>query len=59
MKRSEINRALKELEAACIREHCYLPPFCYFYAFLYCNFSSGHSNAPFMIYSVFLFHCLS
>ena len=30
MKRSEINRALHELEAMCIREHCYLPPFCRF-----------------------------
>ena len=30
MKRSEINRALKELEAMCIQEHCYLPPFCHF-----------------------------
>ena len=30
MKRSEINRALKELEAMCEREHCYLPPFCHF-----------------------------
>ena len=30
MKRSEINRALRELEAMCIREHCYLPPFCNF-----------------------------
>ncbi len=29
MKRSEINKALKELEAMCIRYHCYLPPFCY------------------------------
>ena len=26
MKRSEINKALKELEAMCAREHCYLPP---------------------------------
>ena len=30
MKRSEINKALKELEAMCAREHCYLPPFCSF-----------------------------
>ena len=30
MKRSEINKALKELEAMCAREHCYLPPFCHF-----------------------------
>ena len=30
MKRSEINKALKELEDACRREHCYLPPFCAF-----------------------------
>ena len=30
MKRSEINRALKEMEAMCEREHCYLPPFCHF-----------------------------
>ena len=30
MKRSEINKALKELEAMCTREHCYLPPFCNF-----------------------------
>ena len=30
MKRSEINKALKELEAMCAREHCYLPPFCQF-----------------------------
>ena len=28
MKRSEINKALRELEAMCKREHCYLPPFC-------------------------------
>lgn len=28
MKRSQINRALRELEEACRREHCYLPPFC-------------------------------
>ena len=30
MKRSEINAALRELEAACARYCCYLPPFCYF-----------------------------
>ena len=30
MKRSEINRALRELEEACRRERCYLPPFCAF-----------------------------
>ena len=30
MKRSEINRALKEMEAMCVRERCYLPPFCRF-----------------------------
>ena len=30
MKRSEINKALKELEAMCQKEHCYLPPFCHF-----------------------------
>ena len=30
MKRSEINRALKELEAMCEKYHCYLPPFCHF-----------------------------
>ena len=30
MKRSEINRALKELEAACQKYCCYLPPFCHF-----------------------------
>ena len=30
MKRSEINRALRELEAICERERCYLPPFCHF-----------------------------
>ena len=30
MKRSEINKALKELEAMCRQEHCYLPPFCNF-----------------------------
>lgn len=31
MKRSEINKALKELEAMCAQEHCYLPPFLPFY----------------------------
>ena len=30
MKRSEINKALKELEAMCRRYCCYLPPFCHF-----------------------------
>ena len=30
MKRSEINRALKEMEAACEKYCCYLPPFCHF-----------------------------
>ena len=30
MKRSEINKALKQLEAMCKQEHCYLPPFCNF-----------------------------
>lgn len=30
MKRSEINKALKELESACIKYSCYLPPFCHF-----------------------------
>ncbi len=30
MKRSEINKALKELEAVCEKYHCYLPPFCHF-----------------------------
>ena len=30
MKRSEINRALREMEEMCRREHCYLPPFCGF-----------------------------
>ena len=30
MKRSEINAALRELEAMCAKEHCYLPPFCSF-----------------------------
>ena len=30
MKRSEINRALRELEAMCEKYCCYLPPFCHF-----------------------------
>lgn len=30
MKRSEINKALKELEAMCRKYCCYLPPFCHF-----------------------------
>lgn len=30
MKRSQINKALKEMEAMCERHHCYLPPFCHF-----------------------------
>jgi D-lyxose ketol-isomerase len=30
MKRSEINKALKEFEAMCQKEHCYLPPFSWF-----------------------------
>ena len=30
MKRSEINRALREMEDICRRERCYLPPFCSF-----------------------------
>ena len=30
MKRSEINKALRELEAMCRQEHCYLPSFCNF-----------------------------
>lgn len=30
MKRSEINKALKEMEAACKKYCCYLPPFCNF-----------------------------
>ena len=25
MKRSQINKALRELEAMCVKEHCYLP----------------------------------
>ncbi|MBR4235619.1 MAG: D-lyxose/D-mannose family sugar isomerase [Clostridia bacterium] len=32
MKRSEINKALREMEAICEREHCFLPPFCRFTA---------------------------
>ena len=30
MKRSEINKALLELEAVCEKYNCYLPPFCHF-----------------------------
>ena len=30
MKRSEINKALKELESACQKYSCFLPPFCHF-----------------------------
>ena len=30
MKRSEINAALKELEAMCVKYHCFLPAFCHF-----------------------------
>ena len=30
MKRSEINKALRELEAMCREYRCYLPPFCHF-----------------------------
>ena len=30
MKRSEINKALRELEAMCEKYKCYLPPFCHF-----------------------------
>lgn len=30
MKRSEINKALKEMEQMCVQEHCYLPEFCSF-----------------------------
>ena len=30
MKRSEINKALKELEKACEKYSCFLPPFCHF-----------------------------
>ena len=29
MKRSQINKALKDLEAMCEKYHCYLPPFCH------------------------------
>ena len=29
MKRSEINRALSDMEAMCEKHRCYLPPFCY------------------------------
>ena len=30
MKRSQINAALKKLEAMCRKHCCYLPPFCHF-----------------------------
>ena len=30
MKRSEINKALKEMENVCKEYRCYLPPFCHF-----------------------------
>ena len=30
MKRSEINKALKQLESMCEKYHCFLPPFCHF-----------------------------
>ena len=30
MKRSEVNKALRELEAMCEKYYCYLPPFCHF-----------------------------
>ena len=30
MKRSEINKALKDLEQMCKKYCCYLPPFCNF-----------------------------
>lgn len=30
MKRSQINKALKELETMCKKHCCYLPPFCHF-----------------------------
>jgi D-lyxose ketol-isomerase len=30
MKRSEINKAIKDLEAMCQKHSCYLPPFCHF-----------------------------
>ncbi len=29
MKRSEINKVMKDLESMCLKEHCYLPPFCH------------------------------
>ena len=29
MKRSQINKALKELEEMCAKHCCYLPPFCH------------------------------
>ena len=29
MKRSEVNKALRELEAMCQKYRCYLPPFCH------------------------------
>ena len=29
MKRSQINRALREMEQMCARYHCFLPPFCH------------------------------
>ncbi len=30
MKRSEINKALREMEAMCREQRCWLPPFCSF-----------------------------
>ena len=30
MKRSEINKALKEIESMCAKYKCFLPPFCHF-----------------------------
>ena len=30
MKRSDINKALREMETMCQKERCYLPPFCHF-----------------------------
>ena len=30
MKRSQVNAALRELEAMCEKYHCFLPPFCHF-----------------------------
>lgn len=30
MKRSDINKALREMEIMCQKERCYLPPFCHF-----------------------------